>query len=144
MRIALSESGVPFAEDAIPQVTARPGLDVDVRCDEIGLHAVQRISLPTADATLPSTVAVFVPDRRRGPLTLRMAVLHGAGSYRPRRWWRRAATAVPATGSNWSAAAVVVAQAVAGTLAAASRLDSRSPAASSTAAPRRPVPALSS
>lgn len=77
VRIALSDEGIPVDEGAIPRGVGVADLDVDVQCDEIGLHDVQRIVLPTADRTLPSTVAVF-PFRTgdAGPLTLRIAVLH--------------------------------------------------------------------
>jgi hypothetical protein len=79
VRIALpaATGGVPFAEDAVPDGDGLADLDVDVRCDEIGFHAVQRITLPTADRTLPSTVAAFPFETGgEGPLTLRLAVLH--------------------------------------------------------------------
>jgi hypothetical protein len=80
VRIALPAEpgeGVPFAEDVVPAGDGLADLDVDVRCDELGLHAVQRIVLPTADRTQPSTVAVFPFETgAEGPLTLRIAVLH--------------------------------------------------------------------
>jgi hypothetical protein len=62
VQIAIPEApteGVAFDESAVPTGSGVARLDVVVTCVHLDLHASRPLDLPTADRTLPSTVAVF-------------------------------------------------------------------------------------
>ena len=71
--------GVPFAEAAVPEGEGVARLTIVVTCPDLGLRAQAPIDLPTADRSLPSTVASFPfqTGAEGSALNFEILVLHG-------------------------------------------------------------------